>query len=123
MPLNHYYNKNLKHFARVNRLDSTKAEIRMWCEVLGKGKTGYTFLRQRPVDRFIADFMCQELKLIIEVDGYSHQFKTAEDQMRDRALANMGFTVLRFTDEEVMKDISNVQRSIEQWIEENMPTR
>ncbi len=89
--------------------------------MLSKGRLGYTFLRQRPVDRFIADFMCRELKLIIEVDGYSHHFKTEEDKVRDKVLAELGFTVLRFTDEEVRKDITNVQRSVEHWIGENKP--
>ncbi len=91
----------------------------MWCEVFSKGRMGYTFLRQRPAARFIADFMGPDLKLIIEVDGYTHHFKTEEDQERDQALAELGFTVLRFTDGEVMKDISNVQRTVEHWIEKN----
>ncbi len=88
----------------------------MWCEVLSKGKTGYGFLRQRPIGNYIADFMCKELKLIIEVDGYSHNFKTVEDQERDEVLSNLGFTVLRFTDEEVMKDLSNVERTIRAFV-------
>ena len=88
----------------------------MWCELLSKGKTGYAFLRQRSIDKYIADFMCKELKLIVEVDGYSHNFKTREDQERDIVLVNLGYKVLRFTDEEVMKDLPNVQRVIESYI-------
>ena len=116
MPNNSHYNKNLKTFASTLRNDSTKAEVRLWCEVLSKGKTGYSFLRQRPVGKYIADFMCKELKLIIEVDGYSHNFKAEEDIQRDKALAELGYTVLRFHDEEVMKDLPNVQRVIEAGI-------
>ena len=105
---NHQYNKQLKPFAKELRADSTKAEIRLWCELLSKGKMGVSFLRQRPIGNYIADFLCKELKLIVEVDGYSHNFKTAEDAARDKELAALGFTVLRFTDNEIMQDLPNV---------------
>jgi len=118
MPNNHY-NKSLKPFARALRKDSTKAEIRLWCELLSKGKLGYTFLRQRPINNYIADFMCRDLKLIIEVDGYSHKFKTKEDITRDQELEALGFTTIRCSDEDVMKDLPNVQRSIEGWISDS----
>ncbi|MDX5348595.1 MAG: endonuclease domain-containing protein [Hymenobacteraceae bacterium] len=115
---NNFYNKQLKPLAKANRKDSTKAEIRLWCELLSRKQLGYSFLRQRPVFSYIADFMCKELKLIIEVDGYSHNLKTEEDYKRDAELTEAGFTVLRFSDDEVMKDLSNVQRVIENWIVE-----
>ena len=102
MPLNNHYNRKLKHLAKALRTESTKAEVRLWCELLSKGKSGYRFLRQRPVDKYIADFMCKELKLIVEVDGYSHNFKTEEDKERDKTLATLGFQMLRFSDEEEM---------------------
>ena len=60
--------------------------------------------------------MCKDLKLIIEVDGYSHNFKTEEDKLRDMKLAELGFTTLQFSDEQVMKDLTNVQRVIEAYI-------
>lgn len=66
------YNKSLKGFARANRNNATKAEACIWKYVLSKKKTGFTFKRQRPVLKYVADFMCQELKLIIEVDGITH---------------------------------------------------
>ncbi|MCP2043690.1 endonuclease domain-containing protein [Pontibacter sp. HSC-36F09] len=117
MPDNSHYNKKLKKFAKDLRTDSTKAEVRLWCEVLSKGKTGYNFLRQRPISNYIADFMNKELKLIIEVDGYSHNFKFEDDQKRDQELLKLGYKVLRFTDEEVLKDLPNVQRVIEDCLE------
>jgi len=58
------------------------------------------------------------MKLIIEVDGYSHNFKTEADKKRDLDLAEFGFTALRFSDKEVMKDLPNVQRTLETWIDE-----
>ena len=56
--------------------------------------------------------------MIIEVDGYSHNFKTEEDVTRDEELLALGFTTLRFSDREVMQDIDNVRRTLEAWISE-----
>lgn len=56
---------------------------------------------------------------MIEVDGYSHHFKNEEDIKRDKALTELGFSILRFTDAEVMQDLPNVQRTLEVWIDQN----
>ncbi len=79
---------------------------------------GFQFLRQRPIGNYIADFMCKELNLIIEIDGYSHQFKYEKDIQRDEKISELGFQTLRFTDDEVKNHITNVERAIVQWIEE-----
>jgi very-short-patch-repair endonuclease len=81
-------------------------------------KTGYTFKRQRPVLSYIADFMCQELSLIIEVDGSSHDDLRVRnnDLNRQMKLENAGFTVLRFSNEDVIKNMDEVRRSISQVI-------
>lgn len=73
---NHYgYNKKLRFLARSNRKTATKAEACLWKYALRAGMMkGYTFYRQCPVLQFIADFMCKKLMLIVETDGYSHQF-------------------------------------------------
>lgn len=118
----HHYNKKLKPFATQNRKKSTKAEVRLWCELLrNKQMMGYSFLRQRPVDNYIADFFCKKLKLIIECDGYSHQLdEVAEsDELRTKRLMELGYHVIRFSDNEIMNDIENVKRTIEGWIEMN----
>jgi len=80
---------------------------------------GFQFRRQRPVLDYIADFMCKELMLIIEVDGLTHQWEETikKDQIRQTALEVPGFTVLRFTDEEVLNNIQSVFSYIEDWIE------
>jgi very-short-patch-repair endonuclease len=116
----HQYNKKLKPLASQNRKESTKAEVRLWCELLrNKQMSGYSFLRQRPIDRYIADFFCKELKLIIECDGYSHHFEetTFNDEERTKRLTELGYHVIRFSDSDVMNDIENVRRTIEGWIE------
>ena len=81
---------------------------------------GYGFLRQRPVANFIADFMCKELKLIIELDGKDHDTKGMADDFRQRQLESLGFSVIRFQDEEVLNDIDSVAQSIESWIKEHI---
>lgn len=84
---------------------------------------GYQFLRQRPVLNYIADFMCKELQLIIEVDGNTHNFEEQwyKDKSRQKELEDYGFAVLRFWDNEVLNDLENVSRVIEQWIEAHPP--
>lgn len=118
------YNKELEELARELRNSSSKAEVRLWTELLGAGKMkGHTFLRQHPVLNFIADFMSKELKLIIELDGYIHndEKRWFKDQSRQKELEEYGFTILRFTDDEVINDLPNVSRQIEHWIEHHPP--
>jgi very-short-patch-repair endonuclease len=81
---------------------------------------GYKFRRQRPELNYIADFMCFDLKLIIEVDGFTHtRDETYEkDRKKDRDIEDAGYQILRFTDKEVLTGIWNVARCIEQYIGE-----
>jgi len=119
MKNNYYYNKKLKGLARGLRKDSTKAEIKLWQDLLrAKTLRGYPFLRQRPVGKYIVDFMSKDLKLIIEVDGYSHNFKFDEDPNKDHYLNELGFSVIRFSDEEVRNDFNNVIRTLEHFIDQ-----
>jgi very-short-patch-repair endonuclease len=119
---NNNYNRRLKPLARKLRKESTKGEVQLWTKVLRAGKMqGYRFNRQRPVLNYIADFMCKDLKLIIEIDGCSHrtdeQFK--RDQKRQQELEEHGFTLLRFSEKEVLDNTWAVGRVIGDWIEEN----
>ncbi len=79
---------------------------------------GYQFRRQRPVLNYIADFMCKELMLIIEVDGITHQWEeiAENDKIREDALTAMGFTVMRFNDDDVLTAINGVYYQIEDFI-------
>ena len=121
--MKNHYNKNFKSLARGMRNNSTKAEIKLWNELLRAGKMkGYSFLRQRPVGNYIADFMCKELNLIIEVDGISHEGKEQQDAERDKVLLGMGFTVLRFTDFDVLQDMNYVEDTIIAYINSKIPS-
>ena len=99
----------------------SKAEACLWKYVLRASKMkGYDFRRQRPIMNYIADFMCKELMLVIEVDGFSHWSDEAKkkDGQRDKILQLAGFTVLHFTDEDVLNNLTQVQEKIMEWIEE-----
>ncbi|MBX9806279.1 MAG: endonuclease domain-containing protein [Flavobacteriaceae bacterium] len=115
------YNPKLKEFARQLRNDSTKAEIFLWLKLKGKQMYGYDFHRQKPIDNYILDFFCYELMLGIEVDGYSHEFLEVynKDTIKEERMNVLGITVLRFSDEQVLKDMENVIRAIEFYIFEN----
>jgi len=116
---NNYYNKKLKPFARELRKHSTLSEIILWTEVLKSRKLkGYQFLRQRTVYKYIADFFCKELKLIIELDGFTHESKQFVDKVRQKELEKLGYNVIRFDDAEVMGELGRVRNDLERWIEE-----
>jgi very-short-patch-repair endonuclease len=120
---NHFYNKGLQPNANRLRKEMTKAEACLWKYVLRAGKMkGYSFRRQRPVLIYIADFMCKELMLIIEVDGSIHQLEEVikNDKIRQKALEDAGFTVLRFTNEDVLTNIQAVHGFLEEWIEKKI---
>lgn len=119
---NSHYNKKLQPLAKALRSDMTKAEACIWKYVLkARMMKGYQFRRQRPILNYIADFMCKELNLIIEIDGITHSYEEVviKDKKRTADLENHGFTVLRYTDEEVLQHINNVSASIASWIGEN----
>jgi very-short-patch-repair endonuclease len=108
------YNANLQPFANNLRKSMTKAEACLWKYALRAGKCkGYGFRRQKPVLNFIADFMCKELMLVIEVDGITHTWEETieKDKIKDEKLQAAGFRVLRFTDD-VLKRINWVLESI-----------
>jgi len=113
------YNPKLKEFARQLRNHSTKSEIKLWKYLKGKQMRSYNFHRQKPLLNFIADFYCYELSLVIELDGYTHQFQDTiiKDAIKEKELKKVGLSVLRFEDNEVMNDLKNVLRVIENYID------
>lgn len=116
-----HYNSNLRGLAHTMRNNMTKGEASLWKYVLRAGiMKGYSFRRQRPVENYIVDFMCRELNLIIEVDGLTHNSNEADtaDAERQQFLEALGFTILRFTSNEVLTHIDGVRNTIELWIDE-----
>ena len=118
---NHLYNKTLQPYAKDLRGSMTKAEACLWKYALrARQMKGYSFRRQRPILNYIADFACLELHLVIEVDGYTHSLDETiqKDLIKQEALEKAGYSVIRFSDNEVLKDMSNVILRIESFIEE-----
>ena len=119
---NYHYNKKLKNFANSNRKSLTKSAIYMWKFLLSKRQMmGYQFRRERPILDFIADFVCLDLLLIIEVDGITHEDDESieKDIERDKKLKEVGFTTLRFSSWEVLNRIDDVAIIIGDWIRDN----
>lgn len=104
--------------ARINRSNSTEAEAKLW-ELLCNSKTGHKFRRQHPIEKFIVDFVCLEMGLIIEVDGGYHNTEDQKiyDEFRTAELKQKKFTVLRFSNEVVLKDAYTVKKEIIEFIE------
>jgi very-short-patch-repair endonuclease len=96
-------------YANQLRKNLTRAEQILW-GYLRKNYLGYKFRRQHPMDKYVVDFYCHPLRLVIEIDGEIHtDEKTKEDDIvKERDLKNFGLTILHFTNEQVYCDIDNV---------------
>jgi very-short-patch-repair endonuclease len=109
----------LKEFAHKNKQFATEAESLMW-EHLRARQLAVKFNRQHIIGDYIVDFVCIEKKLIIEVDGgYHSEYEQIEkDEFRTQRLNELGFSVIRFKNEEVLGDISNVLKKIKSKLNE-----
>ena len=99
--------------AREMRHPQTPAEMTLW-HALRNRQIGFKFRRQHPVDRFIIDFYCAEARLLIEVDGDSHLEPDQEeyDKARTEYLEELGYKVIRFTNNDVRYNVSAVADEI-----------
>ena len=94
--------------ARDLRRNQTEAEKRLWARLRDGQIYGVKFRRQFPIGEFIADFACPIARFAIEPDGAQHAEQTEKDQCRTRLLAEHGYRVLRFWNEEVMTNLEGV---------------
>ena len=92
----------------------TEAESFLWRRIRRKQLKGRQFYRQKNIGDYIVDFYCPSAKLIVELDGGQHYTEEGmnRDQIRDKYLENFGFSVLRFSDREVFKNIEGVLERI-----------
>ncbi len=98
--------------AKALRSNQTEAEQRLWYHLRAHRFMGLKFKRQKPIGRYIVDFVCLEHRLIIELDGGQHSEQVAHDQHRDAWLRNQGYTVLRFWNNDVMQQLEGVLEQI-----------
>ena len=119
------YQKELTSRAREFRKNMTPGEEKIWNEVLSKKRLlGLRWLRQRPIDHFIVDFYCPEIKLVIEIDGGIHNKKIYSDAERSSILAGYGLRIVRFTEEEVLAHLPDVRQRLADCLAEiGLPLR
>ncbi len=111
------YNKKLTVLARENRSNPTEAENRIWQKVLRMRQfADYKFLRQKPVGDYIVDFYCAGLQLVIEIDGDSHAETAEYDAERTRFLGSLGLRVIRFSNDDVLRNIEGVYEELSKTI-------
>ena len=111
------YRQDLIEKARWLRKQSTPGEIRLWNALKHRQVLGYKFRRQHPIHSFIVDFYCRELKLAIEIDGRSHDFKIEADKERQYLIEQLGVSFLRFSESDAKRNTEGVVMEIEKWIE------
>ncbi len=98
--------------AKELRQHQTDAEQRLWYHLRAHRLMGLKFKRQKPVGRYIVDFICMEQKLIIELDGGQHASQEQYDQQRDHWLREQDFAVMRFWNHDVMQRLDDVLEQI-----------
>jgi very-short-patch-repair endonuclease len=97
--------------ARRLRQTETDVEMRLWSDLRSRRLNGYKFARQIPFGPYVADFVCREQRLIVEVDGSQHS-QASRDRTRDAFLCRHGYSVLRFWNDEVLREREAVLATI-----------
>jgi very-short-patch-repair endonuclease len=100
--------KRTSSLAKRLRRNQTDAERVLWFRLRDRRLAGWKFKRQVPIDRFIVDFFCADGKLIVEIDGGQHDQDRDRDADRTTALEAMGYIVLRFWNNDVMRNTDGV---------------
>ena len=104
--------------ARKMRNNLTPSEKIVWSEIKEKKINGHKFRKQHPVYRYILDFYCHEKKLAIEIDGDSHKERKDFDEYRDSYVRSIGIETLRFSNEEIQRNITYVIEVIKKKLSE-----
>ena len=107
--------------AKSLRKTSTDAENLLWYRLRNRQLLNLKFRRQRPIGPYFADFACLEIGLVIELDGGQHAEQIATDEARAEEMKRLGFSTLRFWDNEVLKETDAVVEKIRQVAETLTP--
>ena len=111
------YLEQLTPLARNNRKKMTETENLMW-ELIRKNRLGWKFIKQKPIGRFILDFYCSKLMLAVEIDGEYHKHRENYDNGRDELLSTYGVMTIRYTSQEVLMNLLEVERDLQRIIGE-----
>ena len=94
------------------RREATFPERLLWGYLRDRQVSQTKFRRQEVVGPYVADFLCEQHKLVVELDGHSHDTTAAEDLERERFLTAQGFRVIRFMNDDVLRDVRGVVQAI-----------
>jgi len=94
--------------AKTLRKNATRSERLLWRNLRAKQMKGFKFRRQEPIGHYVVDFVCFEKQVVVEVDGSQHIVEAARDRERERWLRSQGFTILRFWNNEVLRNLEGV---------------
>lgn len=97
--------EKLKPLARQKRHDPTPAENRLWEQLRNRQIATVKFRRQHPIDKFIVDFYCSDARLVVEADGWIHEYTVDEGAIRQEFLESLGIKVIRFTNDEIFQSL------------------
>jgi len=103
---------DLVNLSRNLRKRQTDAENLLWRHLRGKQLHGLRFRRQQPIGRYIADFVCLEKRLILEIDGGQHAIEKEKDEERSDWLITEGYSILRFWNNDVLTNLEGVLETI-----------
>ena len=98
--------------ARTLRQNMTEAETRVWRMLRAHRINGHKFRRQVPIGRYIVDFVCQEARLAVEIDGGQHDHSSPRETERSDLLQNQGYRILRFWNNDVLANPDGVLETI-----------
>ena len=101
--------------ARILRKNMTSSEKLLWNQLKGKQIFGLRFRRQHPIDIFIADFYCHEVRLVVELDGEIHNQQKEYDDGREAEMDKYNIKTVRFMNQEVENNIEKVISEIKKW--------
>jgi len=109
-------NKDLTYYSKKNRRAGILAEVLFWQQV-HKGKFyGINFNRQKVIGNYIVDFYVPSLSLVIEIDGWSHNYKEEYDLKRETFLKSLGLTIFKIPDMEIKKNLSWIMDCLKDFI-------
>lgn len=112
-PITQQKTTQVKHSkAKEYRQNLTSSEALLWSRLKASRLGGFHFRRQQVIEPFIVDFYCHSASLVVEVDGDIHDFHKGYDFERDQFLKELGYSILRFTNDEIEKNLDGVLEQI-----------
>ncbi len=113
--------QRLTTFAKVNRKQMSEPAMRMWLQLRAERFMGVKFRREKVIGDYIADFAANEPKLVVEIDGNTHDIDDPRDALRTRFLETLGYRVVRYSNSDVMQNLEGVLMNLAAVIDEMRP--